>query len=223
MATLITKNSSTASSVPLAAQLTKGELAVNVTDKRLFTKDNSGNVVELGTNPSSLAVAGTTTLTGALTANGAVTLAANPTLSAGTANGVAYLNGSKVLTSGSALTFDGSSRFLVNGVRLDIDGGTSADQLRLGTDPNYYKIGRNSTSGPLEFYGTQSGVVSYVFGGVNGEYMRLTSTGLGIGTSSPGDKIEIGGDGSGIIMKSPNGTRYRLTVTNLGTLSIAAV
>jgi hypothetical protein len=30
-------------------------------------------------------------------------------LSAGTANGVAYLNGSKVLTTGSALTFDGVS------------------------------------------------------------------------------------------------------------------
>ena len=36
------------------------------------------------------------------------TLSANPTLSAGTANGVTYLNGSKVLTTGSALTYDGS-------------------------------------------------------------------------------------------------------------------
>ncbi|MEK9775562.1 MAG: hypothetical protein VW339_05370, partial [Quisquiliibacterium sp.] len=33
----------------------------------------------------------------------------NPTLSASTANGVAYLNGSKVLTTGSALVFDGSN------------------------------------------------------------------------------------------------------------------
>jgi hypothetical protein len=31
------------------------------------------------------------------------------TLTSGTANGVTYLNGSKVLTSGSALTFDGTS------------------------------------------------------------------------------------------------------------------
>ena len=36
-----------------------------------------------------------------------VTLAQNPILTSGTANGVAYLNGSKVVTSGSALTFDG--------------------------------------------------------------------------------------------------------------------
>ena len=47
------------------------------------------------------------------TASGTLALAAasltgNLTLTGGTANGVGYLNGSKVLTSGSALTFDGS-------------------------------------------------------------------------------------------------------------------
>jgi hypothetical protein len=50
-------------------------------------------------------VGATTPTTGAFTtlsATGAVTL------SGGTANGVAYLNGSKVLTTGSALTFDGT-------------------------------------------------------------------------------------------------------------------
>ena len=36
------------------------------------------------------------------------TLAQNPILTSGTANGVAYLDGSKVLTTGSALVFDGS-------------------------------------------------------------------------------------------------------------------
>ena len=37
------------------------------------------------------------------------TLAQNPILTSGTANGVLYLNGSKVATSGSALTFDGTT------------------------------------------------------------------------------------------------------------------
>ena len=46
----------------------------------------------------------------AITVNGTATFAnVNPTLTAGTANGVTYLNGSKVLTSGSALTFDGTN------------------------------------------------------------------------------------------------------------------
>jgi hypothetical protein len=39
---------------------------------------------------------------------GVVSFTANPILSGGTANGVSYLNGSKVLTTGSALTFDGT-------------------------------------------------------------------------------------------------------------------
>jgi hypothetical protein len=48
---IVTKNSSTASAVPTASDLVQGELAVNVTDKRLFTEDNGGAIVELGTNP----------------------------------------------------------------------------------------------------------------------------------------------------------------------------
>ena len=52
----------------------------------------------------------------------------------------------------------------------------------------------------------------------------ITSAGnMGIGNASPGDKLEIGGAGAGIILASPDGTRYRLTVANGGTLSIAAV
>jgi len=52
--TIITKNSSTASAVPTSGDLVQGELAVNVTDKRLFTENSGGTVVELGTNPSQL-------------------------------------------------------------------------------------------------------------------------------------------------------------------------
>jgi hypothetical protein len=45
--TIITKNSSTSSAVPAAGDLTKGELAINVTDKKLYTKDNSATVVKV--------------------------------------------------------------------------------------------------------------------------------------------------------------------------------
>jgi hypothetical protein len=47
MTTIITKNSSTASATPAAGDLTKGELAVNVTDKKIYTKDNSATVVRI--------------------------------------------------------------------------------------------------------------------------------------------------------------------------------
>ena len=51
-------------------------------------------------------VGATTANTGAFTT---LTTSSTVTLNGGTANGVAYLNGSKVLTTGSALTFDGTN------------------------------------------------------------------------------------------------------------------
>jgi hypothetical protein len=47
MTTIVTKNSSTAASVPTTNDLVQGELAVNVADKKLFTKNSGGTVVEL--------------------------------------------------------------------------------------------------------------------------------------------------------------------------------
>jgi hypothetical protein len=47
MTTIITKNSSTASAVPATGDLVQGELAVNVTDKKVFTKNASGTVVRI--------------------------------------------------------------------------------------------------------------------------------------------------------------------------------
>jgi hypothetical protein len=49
MTTLITKNSSTAGAAPVAGDLVQGELAVNVTDKKLYTKDSGGAIVSVGT------------------------------------------------------------------------------------------------------------------------------------------------------------------------------
>ena len=69
MATIVTKNSSTASAVPTTSDLVRGELAVNVTDKRLFTENASTQIVELGTNPSTVTTT-TATVSGTLTANG---------------------------------------------------------------------------------------------------------------------------------------------------------
>jgi hypothetical protein len=172
MATLVTKNSSTASAVPLAADLVQGELAVNVTDKRLFTQNALDQVVEVGTNPSSL------------------------TLPNGTANGVAYLNGSKVLTTGSALTFDGTN-FAVNtgsitsgnstfaGSFIAVGGGSGAT---ISITPNTIS-GANGVVYNTSFVSGGAGPHIFQIGGTEG--MRLTSTGLGIGTSSPAYKLDV--------------------------------
>ena len=70
---------------------------------------SSGTVTNL-TGTASININGTvgatTPTTGAFTTT---TVSTSETLSYGTANGVTYLNGSKVLTSGSALVFDGTN------------------------------------------------------------------------------------------------------------------
>jgi hypothetical protein len=48
------KRSSTASAVPTALQLVEGELAINLADKKLFSKDSGGNVFMVGADDSTL-------------------------------------------------------------------------------------------------------------------------------------------------------------------------
>jgi len=71
-------HSSTASAVPLNTNLVNGELAINITDGRLYYKDNAGVVRLLASNAGSSPVtsfsAGTTGLTPSTATTGAVTL-----------------------------------------------------------------------------------------------------------------------------------------------------
>ncbi len=63
------------------------------------------------------------------------------------------------------------------------------------------------------------------------ERFRINTSGnIGIGTTSPASKLEVdGGDievddsASGLILRSPNGTRYRIKVDNSGNLTTTAV
>lgn len=54
--TLVIKNSSVTGQVPSSADLVEAELAVNTADKKIFTKDAQGNVVEIGMEVNSQTV-----------------------------------------------------------------------------------------------------------------------------------------------------------------------
>jgi hypothetical protein len=122
----------------------------------------------------------------------------NPTLSAGTANGVTYLNGSKVLTSGSALTTNGSSLGVgssdfggAGSINVSVGvAGTTTGGLQLWsttTGQHYVQFG-DGTAGAATYAGAigYSHATDQMFFYANAaEQMRLTSTGLGIGMSSP--------------------------------------
>ena len=167
-----------------------------------WTTDGGGTVTSVGGTGtvSGISLSGTVTTSGNLTLGGALDLSAYNgagafttlsasgavTLSGGTANGVAYLNGSKVLTSGSALTFDGTLLNNTGGApkfRATVTGGASSTELAIdgiyaaGTD--LYLLA--PTGRFMSFYAN------------NAEQMRLTSTGLGIGTSSPTAKLDVQG------------------------------
>jgi len=128
--------------------------------------DNSG-VLDLQTN-------GTTAIS--ISASQVVTFANQPAYTGGTANGVLYLNASKVLTSGSSFSYDGA------GV-LTLGNDSVATVFNAVGDVAQYVVDSNGTG--------SSASHQWRYGST--EAMRLTSTGLGIGTNSPAYKLDVAG------------------------------
>ena len=132
MTTIVTKNSSTPSDVPTSSDLVQGELAVNVADKRLFTENASAQVVEIGTNPTSVTT-GAIATTG-ITSSGAIS---------GTS---ASLSGA---ISGASLTASGT-----------ITGGTLTDGTASLASGSWTSLVGVTASGTIQFGNLSDGAIS---------------------------------------------------------------
>jgi hypothetical protein len=109
-----------------------------------------------------------------------------------------------------------------------INNTTSSFSVFLGRDTKPDNIGQTNQI-VIGYNANGLGSNSVVLGNAS-----ITTTALrgnvGIGTTAPSSKLQVSaGDvevdtiAKGVILKSPDGTRYRVTVANGGTLSVAAV
>jgi len=188
---IVTKNSSTASAAPTASDLVQGELAVNVTDKRLYTENASGAIVELGTNPSTIDI-------NAGTIDGTVIGGATPAAISGTTGTFnSTVTAQKLVATNGILELDdnGSHNGVINVpaslfVNIDSDNSNTGEIFVIAKD-------RTSTSGGTELFKVQE----------NGN--------VGIGTAAPasllhvndpvsgnfGGEIRVGGTGSSRVLR----------------------
>ena len=153
--------STTASAAPSAGNLASGELAINITDGKLYYKDNGGVVRVIAqtssvTNVSSISF-GSTGLTPSTATTGAVTVAGTLATTNGgtgltsfTANRVFYSSSTSAIGSSANLTFDGTtltaSNFtdssLTSGrVTYATTGGNLTDSANLTFDGSNLQLG----------------------------------------------------------------------------------
>ena len=192
-------------------------------NRTLTLPDTTGTVALTGSTVASFSAGSTgftpnTATTGAVTLAGTLATTNGGTgLTSFTANGVVYASSSSALATGSALTFDGTT--LVSGssgttTKLTLQGGTQTSMsIKSSTGTSGFLIGRGYASDDANtfflydlvtsqnrFYiDTTPNIFQYATAHVwnnaanSTEYMRLTSTGLGIGTSSPAYKLDVSG------------------------------
>ena len=172
--------------------------------------------------------AGTTGFTPSTATTGAVTLAGTLATTNGgtgltsfTSGGVVYASSTSALATGSALTFDGTNLTLGNN---PISFGAGYTNLTVSGSSGGALYVANTANTGQGFFGVNSSTlqigsqtnIPVVFYQNNTEGMRLTSTGLGIGTSSPAYKLDVSGYIRGIVSNASVGNASSMQLTQNG-------
>ena len=228
---IVTKNSSTGGAVPSASDLVQGELAVNVADKRLFTEDNGGSIVELGTKPSTIdinagSIDGTaigassastgafTTLTasGEITANGGIALGDNDKATFGASDDLQiYHDGSN-----SHIKDTATGNLNISGNDIQILNSASNEAMAYfaqdGSVTLYHngseKLATTSTGIDVTGTATMDGLTV----DTNTLYVDSTNNRVGIGTTTPSATLNLeysddtGGNGGLVVKNTSTGT-----------------
>jgi hypothetical protein len=192
--------------VTTSGSLTLGGTLSVANSSTTATNVNSPSTIVLR-DPSGNFIAGTITanLTGNATglSSTLATTSGGTGLTSFTANGVVYASSSSALATGSALTFDTARLSFIKASNSRAWSPDGDDLLAIENSSSANFDMRASTTGAsyVMFSDTDArarGYVAYLhntdqmpFAVAGSEGMRLTSTGLGIGTSSPSYKLDV--------------------------------
>ena len=188
--------STTAAAVPVNTNLVNGELAINITDGKLFYKDNTGTVQTLATKASVTNVSsitfGSTGLTPATATTGAVTVAGTLVAGNGGTGQSTYTTGDLLYASGSATL----SKLGIGTTNYVLTAGVSAPQY---VAQSTLSVGSATTATNLAGgiasqipYQTGAGATSFIANGTSGQVLTSngtsvpswqTSTGISTGKS----------------------------------------
>jgi len=218
----------TASAVPSAGNLVNGELAINITDGKLYYKDNGGVVRLLAdrtaTSPVTSISFGTTGLTPSTTTTGDVTVAGTLNVANGgtgltslTANRIPYGNGTSAFQSSAGLTFDGTT-FTANALTVTgataLNGGTtigdaSGDSFTINSSAVSIPNGLNFDSNTLVIDATNNNI------GIGTASFSYSSAGRGL--------LEINGSSNALCAFKVGNTAYGYLASSASVFELAAV
>ena len=188
------------SGAPLAGDLVQGEPALDLTNKRLYTEDSGGSVIEVGTNPTSLTT-GTFTSTGIddNATSTAITIDASQNVGIG-------LSPASKLHVGNFASEGSVPALGANGGAFSFTAGADAFGLIGGV--------LNTGASYLQSQTTDGTTTAYNL------LLNPNGGNVGISTSSPATKLNLGGSADQTIQVNGSGTAgYLGTSTSVAQIS----